>query len=71
MQLQEITAEQYLAILQMGGDAVCTEGDLRFDPATEEHFLRCESLDAGYGEGCWKLWAQKGSVYKYYYTVVE
>jgi hypothetical protein len=71
MHLQEITAEQYLAILQMGGDAVCTEHDLRFDDNTKEYFTRCEALDRGYGDTMWQMWAGSHSLYKHFYTVVE
>lgn len=69
MRLQEITAEQYLAILQMGGDALCTEDAL--EEPSREFFLACKTLDKGYGEGCWKLWVSDGSYYKHFYTVVE
>lgn len=68
MRLQEITAEQYLAILQLGGDAVCTE-DAIVD-TTEEHFLRCNTLDKCFGESCWTFWAS-GGIYKHFYTAVE
>ena len=63
MHLQEITAEQYLAILQMGGEAVCVENDLRFDQSTKEYFTRCDRLDSGYGDTMWQMWASEHSPY--------